>query len=189
MGKKVKGLDEEETPSDVQIVGEKDFSSVWWTTFSDDYVIPANKTLKLKFVNHSSKAESWNNWSIVLTSDADRGDTNYQEYFVLRADNFAWFNGDFNNNSGSNTSVKFSLDSNYNWFTFPDDMDGSTVVMTVSREGSTINVDADITTSTGSTFYETLSVKDCGDGTQPVRAFLVCDGSWYEMFTSSCYVE
>ena len=188
-GKKVKGLDEEETPSDVQIVGEKDFSSVWWTTFSDDYVIPANKTLKLKFVNHSSKAESWNNWSIVLTSDADRGDTNYQEYFVLRADNFAWFNGDFNNNSGSNTSVKFSLDSNYNWFTFPDDMDGSTVVMTVSREGSTINVDADITTSTGSTFYETLSVKDCGDGTQPVRAFLVCDGSWYEMFTSACYVE
>ena len=188
-GKKVKGLDEEETPSDVQIVGEKDFSSVWWTTFSDDYVIPANKTLKLKFVNHSSKAESWNNWSIVLTSDADRGDTNYQEYFVLRADNFAWFNGDFNNNSGSNTSVKFSLDSNYNWFTFPDDMDGSTVVMTVSREGSTINVDADITTSTSSTFYETLSVKDCGVGTQPVRAFLVCDGSWYEMFTSACYVE
>ena len=170
-------------------MGEQDFSSAWWTTFSDNYIIPANKTLTLTFVNHSSKAENWNNWSIVLTSDANRGATNYEEYFVLRADNFAWFKGDFNNNTGSNTSVKFTLDCNYNWLTFPDDMDGATVVMTVSREGSTINVDADITSSTGSTFYETLSVKECGNGTQPVRAFLVCDGSWFEIDTEKTYVK
>ena len=188
-GKKVKGLEVEEAPSGKQIVGEQDFSSAWWTTFSDDYVIPANKTLTLTFVNHSSKAENWNNWSIVLTSDADRGAANYEEYFVLRADNFAWFKGDFNNNTGTNTSVKYTLNSNYSWFTFPDDMDGSTVVMTVSREGSTINVDADITSTTGSTFYESLSVKECGDGTQPVRAFLVCDGSWYEIDTEKTYVK
>lgn len=179
-GKKTAGLAVSE-PSDISVVGNTDFSSTWWTAFSDYYTIPANNMLTLRFVNHSSQNENWNNWSVVVTSDADRGDAAYKEYFVLRADNFAWFNGDFNNNTGTNTSVKYTLKSDYSWLTFIEDMDGSTVDMTVTRNGATISVNADITTTTGKKLNESFSMQDCGDGTQKVRAFLVCDGSWFEI--------
>ena len=96
--------------------------------------------LKLRFVNHSSQNENWNNWSVVVTSDAARGDAAYKEYFVLRADNFAWFNGDFSNNTDTNTSVKYTLKNDYSWLTFIEDMDGSTVDMTVTRYGDTIKI-------------------------------------------------
>ena len=100
---------------------------------------------------------------------------------MLRADNFAWFNGDFNNNTGTNTSVKYTLKSDYSWLTFIEDMDGATIDMTVTRSGATVSVNADITTTTGKKLNESFSMQNCGDGTQKVRAFLVCDGSWYEI--------
>lgn len=187
-GKKVAGLEETE-PADVQIVGAQDFSSGFWTDFSDYYTIPAGKTLHLKFVNHSSKENNWNNWVLALASDADRGDASYAEYFVLRADNYAWFLGDGGNNTNSVTSVKHTLKSNYKWASFINDMDGATVNMTVSRDGSTINVNADITTVAGTSYNESFSMQDCGDGTQNVRAFLVCDGAWFEVYTAESYVE
>ena len=183
-GKKTAGLTVSE-PSDFTVVGNTDFSSTWWTAFSDYYTIPTNNMLTLRFVNHSSQNENWNNWSVVVTSDADRGDAAYKEYFVLRADNFAWFNGDFNNNTGTNTSVKYTLKSDYSWLTFIEDMDGATIDMTVTRSGATVSVNADITTTTGKKLNESFSMQNCGDGTQKVRAFLVCDGSWYEIDNSA----
>ena len=183
-GKKTAGITVSE-PSDFTVVGNTDFSSTWWTAFSDYYTIPANNMLTLRFVNHSSQNENWNNWSVVVTSDADRGDAAYKEYFVLRADNFAWFNGDFNNNTGTNTSVKYTLKSDYSWLTFIEDMDGATIDMTVTRSGATVSVNADITTTTGKKLNESFSMQNCGDGTQKVRAFLVCDGSWFEIDNSA----
>ena len=190
-GKKVGPLDDVEAGEDVdaeekQVVGAQDFSSGFWSTFSDTYTIPAGKTLKLKFINHSSKGANWNNWVLALSNDVERQGNGYLEYFVLRADNYAWWP---TGNTGANPDAGFTLSSNYNWDTFIDDMDGATVDMTLSRSGSTINVDAIMTTTTGKKLNESFSMPNCGDGTQPVRAFLVCDGSWYEMFTSSCYVE
>ena len=190
-GKKVGPLDDVEAGEDVdaeekQVVGAQDFSSGFWSTFSDTYTIPAGKTLKLKFINHSSKGANWNNWVLALSNDVERQGNGYLEYFVLRADNYAWWP---TGNTGANPDAGFTLSSNYNWDTFIDDMDGATVDMTLSRSGSTINVDAVMTTTTGKKLNESFSMPNCGDGTQPVRAFLVCDGSWYEMFTSSCYVD
>ena len=190
-GKKVGPLDDVEAGEDVdaeekQVVGAQDFSSGFWSTFSDTYTIPAGKTLKLKFINHSSKGANWNNWVLALSNDVERQGNGYLEYFVLRADNYAWWP---TGNTGANPNAGFTLSSNYNWDTFIDDMDGATVDITLSRSGSTINVDAVMTTTTGKKLNESFSMPNCGDGTQPVRAFLVCDGSWYEMFTSSCYVE
>lgn len=187
-GKKTAGFVESD-PVDMQVVGEQDFSSGFWTAFSDYYTIPAGKTLHLRFVNHSSKAENWNNWVLALASDADRGTGGYSEYFVLRADSYAWFLGDGNNNTNTVTSVKHTLTNNYRWTSFLNDMDGATVDMTIARDGAAITVSADITTLAEKKYNETFTMQDCGDGTQPVRAFLVCDGSWYEIYTSACYVE
>ena len=189
-GQKVGSLEEEggEDVGDenVQIVGAQDFSNAFWTAFSDTYTIPTGKTLHLKFVNHSSKGANWNNWVIALSNDVERNGDGYLEYFVLRADNYAWWP---TGNTIANPDADFTLSSNYNWDTFLNDMDGATVEMMVSRDGSTLKVDAVMTTLAGSTLNESFSMPNCGDGTQPVRAFLVCDGSWYEMYTSSCYVE
>ena len=176
----------EDIVSDTQIVGATDCSTAWWTVFSDTYTIPAGKTLHLKFVNHSSKATNWNNWVIALTNDVERQGTGYLEYFLLRADHYAWWP---TGNTIDNPNAGFTLSCKYNWDTFLNDIDGATVDMTIKRDGSTISVNADITTLGGTTYNESFSMQDCGDGTQPVRAFLVCDGSWYEMYTSSCYVE
>ena len=135
--------------------------------------------VKLKFVNHSSKGNNWNNWVIALTNDVNRQATGYLEYFVLRADNYAWWPS---GNTIDNANAGFTLTSNYNWDTFKDDMDGATVEMTISRDGSTINVDAVMTTTSNKVLTESFSMPNCGDGSQTVRAFLVCDGSWYEIY-------
>ena len=170
--------DEGEDENNVQIVGAQDFSSGFWSAFSDSYTIPAGNELKLKFVNHSSKGNNWNNWVIALTNDVERQGTGYLEYFVLRADNYAWWP---TGNTMANPDAGFSLTSNYNWETFKNDMDGATVELTVSRKGSTISVDAVTTTTANNVYTESYSMPNCGDGTQPVRAFLVCDGTWFEI--------
>ena len=115
---------------------------------------------------------------IALTNDVERQGTGYLEYFVLRADNYAWWP---TGNTMANPDAGFSLTSNYNWETFMNDMDGATVELTVSRKGSTISVDAVTTTTANNVYTESFSMPNCGDGTQPVRAFLVCDGSWFEI--------
>ncbi|MEQ9306759.1 MAG: hypothetical protein RJQ14_22785, partial [Marinoscillum sp.] len=42
------------------IVGAEDYSSAWYTAFSDYFTIPTNKLLHLEFVNHNGGGA--NNW-------------------------------------------------------------------------------------------------------------------------------
>ena len=154
------------------VVGSEDNSTGWWTAFSPYYSIPANSTLSLNFVNYSSQANNWNNWLVVLTNDTERGAADYAEYCVLRADNWAW---NSQTNSGDNQDWFVSLASNYNWDTFKADMDGSTVAMTVTREGAKTTIHADITTAGGASYFEDFVI-NCGDGTQPMGAFLSTEG-------------
>jgi hypothetical protein len=145
-------------------VGNEDNTTAWWTAFSDYYAIAPNKTLTLKFQNFSSKANNWNNWISVVTTDADRGGEGYAEYFVLRADNYGW--GDVYNSG--------VLTSNYNWETFKDDMDGATVIMTLERKDAAVTVHYAITTAAGTEYYENFVV-NYGDGTQTIRTFLTTE--------------
>lgn len=153
-------------------VGNEDNTTGWWSAFSDYYTLAPNKTLKLKFTNYTSKANNWNNWLAVVTTDADRNADGYSEYFVLRADNYGW---NSTTNTFDNQTWFTSLTSNYNWNTFKDDMDGSTVNMTISRVGARVTLHADITTVGEADYYEEFVI-DCGDGTQNIRAFLTTDG-------------
>lgn len=152
--------------ADTSIVGAEDNSSTWWTAFSDYYALAPEDSLYLEFQNYSSEKENWNNWLTVVTTDADRQDTEhgYSEYFVLRCDNYGW---------GANYNVA-NLSSFYDWTVFKSAMDNSTVKLTVVRSGAKVTVHADITGSDGKEYWENYSV-DCGDGTQTIRAFLTTE--------------
>ncbi len=159
--------------ADPIVVGETDNTTDWWTAFSDYYTLAPNQTLTLTFKNYSDKAENSHNWLAVVTTDADRNDTEngYVEYVVLRSDNYGW---------GANYASG-TLTSNYNWDTFRGDMDGSDVVMTIERKGATVTINADITASDGETKYNEKFVVDCGIGTQTIRAFLTVEKSHLEI--------
>ena len=159
--------------ADTTLVGAEDNTTGWWSAFSDYYTIEPNKTLTLKFQNFSSKANNWSNWLAVVTNDADRGADGYSEYVVLRADNYAWQYG-LNTGPDSTHDWYTSLTSNFNWDIFADEMDGSTVEMTIKRFNAEVTIRADISAASGNQYFEEFVI-NCGDGTQNVRAFLTTE--------------
>lgn len=78
------------------VVGETDFSSEWWTVFSDYFTIPTNELLVVKFINYSDCATSGNNyenWCLAVTNvegTSTDDDASYAEYFILRSDAYGW---------------------------------------------------------------------------------------------------
>ena len=163
-----------DTNTPTSIIGSEDNTTAFWSAFSDYYTIDPDKTLTLKFQNFSNKSFNWCNWAVVLATDAARGTDGYSEYCVLRADNWAW-QGALNTGAESSHDWFTSLTSNYNWDTFPADMDGSTVVMTIKRLNEVVTIHADITTAAGASYFEDFVI-NCGEGTQPIRAFLTIEG-------------
>ena len=164
-----------------EIVGAEDNSAEWWTAFSSYNTIPANKTLHMEFTNYSSKAQNWNNWLVVLTNNVERGADGYSEYCVLRADNYGWQGA---KNTANDQTWFTSLASNYNWDTFKDEMDGSKVVLEVKRLGATVTIRADITATSGNTYFEEFVI-DCGDGTQDVGMFLTTEQGHLDIYKPS----
>ena len=178
--------------ADTTVVGAEDNTTGWWTAFSDYYTIAPNKTLKLKFQNFTSKENNWNNWLIVVTTDANRPTEEvpvpeYAEYVALRADNYGWQGA---NNTAPETPNDWftSLTSNYNWDTFLSDMDGSTVEMTVKRLNAAVTIHADITTTGGTKYFEEFVI-NCGDGTQNIRAFLTTEKGHLVIDNSATTIE
>lgn len=68
-------------------VGESDFSSSWWTVFSDDFTVNVGETAYIKFTNYSDCVNSYDNYVVILRNTA------YTEYAVVRADNYGWGDG------------------------------------------------------------------------------------------------
>lgn len=180
--------------ADTKTVGAEDNTSAPWSDFSDYYTIAPNKTLKLKFKNYTSKGENWFNWLAVVTTDANRWDNEngYFEYVVVRADNFAYQPGQYVDGekkydkntgeekepSGDTPGVTHNwynrLSSNYNWDNFRNDMDGSTVEMTIERINAYVQIYAKITTTANVEYFEEFILR-CGDGTENIRAFLTME--------------
>ncbi|MBR6962269.1 MAG: hypothetical protein IKH86_01445 [Prevotella sp.] len=160
--------------ADTTVVGAEDNSTAFWSVFSDYYTIKPNETLTLEFKNYSVKQYNYQNWVVAVTTDAERGAENYSEYVVLRADNYAW---QYGLNTGPESSHDWftSISSNYVWETFLDDMDGSDVVMTITRAYEKVTIHADITTAGGKSYFEDFVI-NCGDGEQNIRAFLLTEG-------------
>ena len=159
---------------------EKNTSAAWWTNFSKDYyTLKKGSKAELKFYNYSNKVANWNNWCLVA-ANAERGAEGYGEHFVLRNDNYGWFTVAGGNTNDNSSNVEFTLQSDYNWDTFLDDMDGSLVDMNVEfTSGNVVKMTSTITTTTKKVYNYSFSMKL----TQPedkVVLFFVNEGSYID---------
>lgn len=139
----------EETPDTPEVpegtlIGSTSFDSTWWTEFSDAVTVGTGQTASITFKNYTNGNENWNNFLVVLNNVA--GD---KEYAVLRTDNYGWLNGDF-----ANAVPDSNKACNWNWDTLKTDMNGATVVVSVTNNGTTADVVANVTTTTGATYYQ-----------------------------------
>ena len=158
---------------------EKNTTAGWWTNFSKDYyTLKKGGKAELKFYNYSNKQANWNNWCLVA-ANAERGAEGYGEHFVLRNDNYGWFTVAGGNTNDNSSNVEFTLQSDYNWDTFLEDMDGSLVDMNVEFNGNVVKMTSTITTTTKKVYNYSFSMKL----TQPedkVVLFFVNEGSYID---------
>lgn len=159
---------------------EKNTSAAWWTNFSKDYyTLKKGSKAEFKFYNYSNKQANWNNWCLVA-ANAERGAEGYGEHFVLRNDNYGWFTVAGGNTNDNSSNVEFTLQSDYNWDTFLEDMDGSLVDMNVEfTSGNVVKMTSTITTTTKKVYNYSFSMKL----TQPedkVVLFFVNEGSYID---------
>jgi hypothetical protein len=168
------------------IVGADDNSSGWWSAFSDYFSIPTNKLLHLEFINYSTGANNWNNWNLAVTNEvADRDDSGYKEYFVLRSDSYGW--------GGKMAAEGYPFDlkmvkNNYplnssnevDWDAFRTNMMGANVTIEVDHS-ATGNVYV-TSTAVGSNGVEMVQTyEQAVSASANIVAFLICDGSHFKM--------
>jgi len=162
------------------IVGAEDNSAGWWTAFSDYFAIPTNKLLHLEFVNHGTGTNNWNNWNLAIANEvADRDADSYAEYFLLRSDAYGWGNGDFALNMITQNYPDTDGDGDI-WNDFRTTMQGAYVTIEVDHSATgNVFVTATAVGSNGITLVETY--QQPVSATSDINAFLVCDGSYFEM--------
>jgi hypothetical protein len=162
------------------IVGAEDNSTGWWTAFSDYHAIPTNKLLHLEFVNHGTGVNNWNNWNLAVTNEiADREADGYAEYFILRSDAFGWGNSDYDGSMISQNYPDTNGDGDI-WNDFRTTMQGAYVTIEVDHSATgNVYVTATAKGTNGVTLVETY--QQPVSATADIVAFLVCDGSYFEM--------
>lgn len=100
-------------------VGFNDFSTPWWSQFSDDYVVASGENKTLTMYCYSNNLNNYHSPCTILRK-ADN-----TEYAVVRMDNFGWGDG----------YATATLTSDWNWDTFASNINGSRVVITVTNNG------------------------------------------------------
>jgi hypothetical protein len=140
----------------------------------------------MEFVNHSSGTSNWNNWNLAVTNEiADRDATDYKEYFVLRSDAYGW--------GGTMANDGYAYDAGMISQNYPD-TDGNGDIWNDFRttmQGAYVSIDVDHS-ATGNVYVTATAVGSNGvklvetyqqpvSATADIVAFLVCDGSYFEM--------
>lgn len=159
---------------------EKNTSAAWWTNFSKDYyTLKKGNKVELKFYNYSNKQANWNNWCLVA-ANAERGAEGYGEHFVLRNDNYGWFTVAGGTTADNTANIDFTLQSDFNWDTFLDDMNGSLVDMNVElTAGNVVKVTSTITTTSEKVYNYSFSMK-LTQAEDKVVLFFVNEGSYID---------
>jgi hypothetical protein len=158
----------EESVPFIPVVGNTDMTTPWWSAFSNYYAAEGNSAFHIKFKNYTNGAANWNNWVLVVTNGIERGEPEYAEYFVLRADAFGW---------GTNY-VGDNIVHNYNWDTFSEDMKGATVDLTLTRRGQRVEMKAITTTVSNKTFEYTYFIE--GIPQSKIGLFFTVEGGYLE---------
>lgn len=164
-------------------VGSADNSVGFFADFSDYFTIPANMTLELNFTNYSDCQNNWDNFIAVVTSDAERGASDYYEHFVLRADIWGW-----GTEGGLYNAANLVGEGYDDWNAFLQDMNGAAVKITIQRVGAEVYYTSEATTAGGHVYKMTYH-QTCGDGTENLRAFLSCEKAHLVMDPTNCFLS
>ena len=172
---------------DVYTVGNTDFSSAFFTSFSKYYVVQDNQKWNAVFnlnINPSA-TNTYKNFALVITNDVDRGGTGYTEYGAIRFDNQPSGNSEW----GDHIDRKY-VQSN---LTFETDKDkgveklGGKVTLTVDRS----RVDTFMVKITNGTVTKTyiqpskIANLNADESNTNIRCFLVPEGSYIDFMQSN----
>ena len=124
------------------VIGAEDNSTGWWGAHSNDYVVPEGKTVVTRIKNYSSLQNNWNNFVVVLTKDGT------QEYAVVRADNYGW-GACYEDNPNLVLSGGQS-----DWAAWLQAMDGATVYVAVTNNGTSADVRCIMLGTDGKTYVQ-----------------------------------
>ncbi|HAN00385.1 MAG TPA: hypothetical protein DCQ26_17460 [Marinilabiliales bacterium] len=120
-------------------VGNTDFSSAWWTAFSDEYSVASGTSVTITMYCYSDNLANWHSPCTILRK------ADLTENAVVRMDNFGW-------GSGYGTAT---LTSDWNWDTFTSNISGSKVEITVTNNGdNTADILYNVTYANGETHFQ-----------------------------------
>lgn len=184
-----KGTEEvlEGMEEDVYTFGNTDFSSGFWTTFSKYYVIPDGQKWNGVFNLHinPSATNTYKNFALILSSDADRGAEDYKEYGAIRFDNQPTGNsewGDYIDRSYVESTLTFETDTDAGV-----DKLGGKVTLTVDRtnaEAFTVTITNGVVTKSYKQPYALENLNADPSNTN-IRCFLVPEGSYIDFLQSN----
>lgn len=172
---------------DVYTVGNTDFSSLFWNSFSKYYVVQDNQKWNAVFnlnINPSA-TNTYKNFALVITNDVDRGGTGYTEYGAIRFDNQPSGNsewGDHIDRSCVQSNLTFETDTDKGV-----DKLGGKVTLTVDRS----RVDTFMVKITNGTVTKTyiqpskIANLNADESNTNIRCFLVPDGSFIDFQQSN----
>lgn len=172
---------------DVYTVGNTDFSSAFFTSFSKYYQVDDNQKWNAVFnlnINPSA-TNTYKNFALYITNDVDRGGTGYAEYGVIRFDNQPSGNSEW----GDHIDRK-CVQSNLTFETDKDkgvDKLGGKVTLTVDRS----RVDTFLVKITNGTVTKTYTQPykignlNADASNSKIRCFLVPEGSYIDFMQSN----
>ena len=172
---------------DVYTVGNTDFSSAFYTSFSKYYQVDDNQKWNAVFnlnINPSA-TNTYKNFALYITNDVDRGGTGYAEYGVIRFDNQPSGNsewGDHIDRSCVQSNLTFETDTDKGV-----DKLGGKVTLTVDRS----RVDTFMVKITNGTVTKTyiqpskIANLNADESNTNIRCFLVPEGSFIDFQQSN----
>ena len=129
-------------------VGASDFSSGWWTVFSDDEQVKKGETWTKTVQLRSDNIENFH-CPVVVLRTADK-----KEYAVLRADNYGW---------GAGYDGIVTPECDWNFETFKNNLDGAMYTINVTNNGETIDVMMNVIDASGTAHFQNYKgVKTAG---------------------------
>ena len=172
---------------DVYTIGETDFSSGFCTAFSKYYVIGENQKWNAQFnlnINPSAP-NTYKNFALFITSDANRGATDYKEYGVIRFDNQPSGNsewGDYIDRSKVESNLTFNTDTD-------DGVQklGGKVTLTVDRsrkDSFVVKMTNGTVTKTYTQPTKLVNLNADASNTN-IRCYLVPEGSYIDFLSTN----
>ena len=148
------------------VIGADDNSTGWWGAHSDMFNVPEGKTVTTRIKNYTSGANNWNNFVVVLSREDNT------EYAVVRADNYGW-----GASYDENPNLVLS-GGQADWGAWLAAMDGATVTVSVTNNGSSVDVKCVMLGNDGITYYQSY------EGISPIDAADV----WFRFTVDGCHL-